>query len=59
MDELEPRLEKQNRKNRPHVRIQFKTENRTVLTPAMWKRLQHAVNRVILEISAVRRALNG
>jgi hypothetical protein len=28
-------------------------------SPAMWKRLQHAVNRVILEISAVRLALNG
>jgi hypothetical protein len=28
-------------------------------SPAMWNRLQHAVNRVILEISAVRLALNG
>ncbi len=28
-------------------------------SPTMWKRLQHAVNNVILEISAVRLALNG
>jgi hypothetical protein len=28
-------------------------------SPTMWNRLQHAVNRVILEISAVRLALNG
>lgn len=28
-------------------------------SPAMWKRLQRAVNSVILEISAVRLALNG
>jgi hypothetical protein len=28
-------------------------------SPTMWKRLQHSVNSVILEISAVRLALNG
>jgi len=28
-------------------------------SPTMWKRLQHTVNSVILEISAVRLALNG